>query len=176
MVHTAKRVANTALTIATYLVLLVLIVALIAGLFGFRAYAIRSGSMVPTLPVGSLVIDRDTPPIDLSPGDIVTFKDPQLGEQLVTHRIVQMIHVDNTMDVVTRGDANLSTEQWSAPLSTKLGRVVDDIPQFGRFLLDSETPDARVVEVVLAFLWIAYLVLRWLWKPAVDPTIPHATP
>ena len=159
-----KRVVDAVLTVATSILLVCLLLTVTAGLFGYRAYAIRSGSMVPVLPIGSLVIDREIPPLDLVPGDLVTFQDTQLGKQLVTHRIQQLLHINNRLYVITKGDANLSTERWNVPVTTNLGHVVAEAPVLGRVLLESETPHGRVIEVIVVFTWVAYLVLRWAWN------------
>ena len=157
------------------LLLLSLCLITVCGFLGYRAYIIRSGSMVPVLPIGSVVIDRNTNPVDLGPGDIVTFRDPDLSNQLVTHRIQQMLRVGNQVRVITKGDANLSTERWSAAESVRLGREVVEIPYIGYWLAYTGTPNGRVVEVIAAFLWIGYLVMRWLWKPSEPKTAPRST-
>ena len=62
------------------------------SVFGYQSLTVVSGSMVPTLGVGSVVIDEVIAPADARPGDIVTFKDPLHPRQL-THRL-QKVRVE----------------------------------------------------------------------------------
>src|SRR3954464_2972625 len=52
------------------------------GVLGYQSLTVVSGSMVPTLGVGSVVIDDVLRITDARPGDIVTFKDPLRPRQL----------------------------------------------------------------------------------------------
>jgi signal peptidase len=142
----------------------VIVVAVIGGdLLGFRTLAITSGSMTPTIDVGAAVLSRSVPPLDVRPGDIVTFRDPSLGQQLVTHRVVQMRRTGQTVDFVTKGDANHTTEHWSVPVSGRIGRLVAAVPKVGRLLALLTYPVARVVEILAAMTFLAFLLLRWIW-------------
>src|SRR5580692_2467321 len=70
---------------------------------GYRVYVIHTGSMVPTLPMGSAVFDKPAPAFSsLKPGEIITFRHSGLSSDVVTHRIVSL----NNDTVQTKGDAN----------------------------------------------------------------------
>jgi signal peptidase len=62
----------------------------IPGLLGFHLFSIESGSMEPTLNVGSIILSRRPgQPAGLRSGDIVTFK--TAGGAVVTHRIIEVL-------------------------------------------------------------------------------------
>src|SRR5437867_6489971 len=55
---------------------------------GFRPVVVYSGSMEPTLPVGSLLALEPAPSASIRVGDVITFRDPYDRDRLVTHRVV----------------------------------------------------------------------------------------
>src|SRR5438876_10252927 len=59
---------------------------------GYKPVAVYSGSMTPTLGVGSLAVDRVIPAREVGVGDVITFNDPYVKGRLVTHRVVQILH------------------------------------------------------------------------------------
>ncbi|MCL1693969.1 MAG: signal peptidase I, partial [Actinomycetia bacterium] len=69
---------------------------------GVTSAAITSGSMMPRLHTGDVVIAVSQGDAPISEGTIVVFEDPVKGD-LVTHRIVG---VDANGDYITKGDAN----------------------------------------------------------------------
>ena len=155
-------------------VVVVLIVALSAvvagGVMGYRLVTIKSGSMTPTLGVGDVILDQSVQPLAVRPGQIVTFRDPALGQRLVTHRVVSMHRSGDIVRFVTKGDANLATEHWSVPVSAHLGRTLFVVPGAGSLLATITSAAARVLGIVLAIVFVAYLGLRWIWRSP-DPAL-----
>jgi signal peptidase len=145
------------------LVALIVVIVIGGGLLGFRALVITSGSMTPTIDVGAAVLSRSVHPLEVRPGDVVTFRDASLGEQLVTHRVISMRRTGQMVQFVTKGDANHATEHWSVPVSGRIGRTVMAVPEVGRLLTLLTKPLARVVEVLVATLFFAFLLLGWIW-------------
>lgn len=71
--------------------------------FGFQLYRIESGSMDPTLPVGTLIFSRKPgDPSSLAKGDIITFTNSD--GLTVTHRIVEVVSSNNSISYRTKGD------------------------------------------------------------------------
>lgn len=136
------------------------------SIFGYQSLTVVSGSMVPTLGVGSVVIDEVISPADARPGDIVTFKDPLHPRQL-THRL-QKVRVDgDTFYMTTLGDANDVPEHWSVPRNGQIGRVVAHLPKLGyvRSWLSSRYARLGAMGVVLL---LGALLLVDLWRPRRD--------
>src|SRR5689334_5290690 len=95
----------------------------VAAFAGFRAVAIQTGSMRPTIAPGDVVVTRLEAATRLQPGAIVVFRHPAL-DRLVTHRVTRVNRTGDWVEVTTKGDANLATETWRVPASTQLGRAV----------------------------------------------------
>ncbi|PYG87096.1 signal peptidase [Ruminiclostridium sufflavum DSM 19573] len=71
------------------------------SIFGYQLYTVQSGSMSPTLPIGSIILSKKTDDAAaLKAGDIVTFS---LNGAVVTHRIIEVIN-DNGIKYRTKGD------------------------------------------------------------------------
>lgn len=109
------------------LAVMAIVVAVILVIFkmsGGMTHIIQTGSMVPTLPVNTFILDL--PAKDIKAGDIVTFQQPGMSKP-VTHRIVSL-HKDGTM--ITKGDANPSADNPDVPFtkSDVTGEYLMQIP------------------------------------------------
>ena len=83
----------------------------------YRLYLIDTGSMTPTIPVGSAVVVEKG---SVHVGQVITFH--RLGDgALVTHRFIA-VRPDGTL--VTKGDGNTSPDLGTIPLSNVVGHVV----------------------------------------------------
>jgi signal peptidase I len=101
-------------------------VAAYAGLLvaGYKPVAVYSGSMVPTLGVGSLAVDRVVTARSVRVGDVITFDDPYVKGRLVTHRVVKIVPTKHGLAYRTKGDANPARDPWAIQLGGNVGRVV----------------------------------------------------
>lgn len=110
-----------------FIVVIVLFVSLLViGVFSNMVHRESTGSMEPTLPVNSILVD--VPAHDLKVGDIITF--PEAGQDApVTHRLIK-INKDGTL--VTKGDANPSPDNPDMPLtkSDVMGKFLFQVPVF----------------------------------------------
>jgi signal peptidase len=165
--HRARMFARACLTFALWVALglglgLAAIVTL-PGVLGYQSLTVISGSMVPTLGVGSIVIDEVIAPADARPGDIVTFKDPLRPRQL-THRLQKVRVSGDTFYMTTLGDANDVPEHWSVPRTGHIGRVVAHLPKLGyaRQWLGSRYARLGAMGVVLL---LGALMLVDVWRP-----------
>ena len=135
----------------------------VPSLLGMKALTVISGSMDPTLEVGSLVLDERIAPLDARPGDIVSFPDPTRGGMLVTHRVRQVRAEGATAFFITKGDANNATETWSVPTKGEIGRVVYHVPKVGyarAFISGRNARFALLGGVLLLGFWILADVWR----------------
>lgn len=75
----------------------------IPDILGFHLFIIESGSMEPTLTVGSVIItQKPEQPDSLAVNSIITFK-TSAGE-VVTHRIIEVVTEGETINYRTKGD------------------------------------------------------------------------
>lgn len=89
-------------TILMVVLLALAAVLIVPVILGYTELAVLTGSMQPTIPVGSLIYVKEVEPSNLQVGDVVTY---QLeGDTMVTHRVVETNPDEGYL--VTQGDAN----------------------------------------------------------------------
>ena len=97
---------------------------------GYQIYDVVSGSMEPTVPVGSIIYVKEAEPSSIKKGDIIAF---QSGESIVMHRVVDNKIVEGTF--TTKGDANPSEDMNEVPYANLIGIVVRHIPILGQLMI-----------------------------------------
>ena len=97
---------------------------------GYEIYNVVSGSMEPTIPVGSVIYVKPIDPVDIEKGDIIAF---QSGDSVVMHRVTDNKIVEGTFN--TKGDANDSEDLNEVPYASLIGIVVRHVPVLGQLLI-----------------------------------------
>jgi len=143
-----KKVKSVITAVLTVIALTVACVGLLATTTfrgQIKALVVRSGSMEPNLPVGSLVVSRKS--TSYTTGDVITFS---LGKTFVTHRIYAL--KDGLYQ--TKGDANKSPDTTLVSPTQIVGKLWFDIPFAGRVLVFVKTPVGFGLLIMLPALWI----------------------
>jgi signal peptidase I len=109
--HPVRRIGDGLLLFGVLVALsAAFLVTILPALAGASALTVRSTSMQPALPVGSVVVIRPRPVEKIAIGDVITFvdRDPaSAGTRVVTHRVVD---VAAGPAFRTKGDANLDSD------------------------------------------------------------------
>jgi len=116
-------------------------------------HVVASGSMVPRLNVGDVVIalsDEFSPP---AMGDIVIFKGTKLNGEAIGPFAHRIVGGDATSGWVTKGDANESDDSFRSTSVEIMGKVLFSIPGLGLLL------EPRTLLLVLGGL-VVYLLFR----------------
>jgi signal peptidase I len=137
---------------------------------GYKPVAVYSGSMVPTLQVGAIAVDRSVPSQSVRAGDVITFADPYVRGRLVTHRIVQVFHTSRGLAYRTKGDANEARDPWTVRLPGRVGRVAFSVPYAGYALWYLHTREIRTGLIVIAALLLLTAMLRRIWRSEPAPS------
>jgi len=99
-------------------------------------FLIASGSMEPTMPVGSLIIVTEVSAYEIKENDVITFFSSNELET-VTHRVREVIRDENGHEngyvYITRGDAN-NTDDPPLNYERVIGRVSFVLPGMGFFV------------------------------------------
>jgi len=131
---------------------------------GYKPAAVYSGSMVPTLKVGGLALDRTVQSRDVRVGDVITFSDPYVRGRLVTHRVIRIFHTKHGLAYRTKGDANETRDPWTVRLPGQVGRLAFSVPYAGYALWYLHTREVRTAMILGAALLLLTLVLRRIWR------------
>ena len=128
-----RRILSTAIILALVVTLGVLLKTKLEGgypeLFGYRIFQVETGSMITTLPIGSIIlIHEPADPYNLYIGTVITYRHETAT---VTHRIVDYAYIkdDTTGGTVfhyqTQGDnPENDLDPWTVAPEDILGEMV----------------------------------------------------
>jgi signal peptidase len=131
---------------------------------GYKPVEVYSGSMVPTLRVGSIAFDRPVSGDSIRVGDVITFQDPYTPGRLVTHRVVRIFHTKHGLAYRTKGDANATRDPWTIKLSDRVGRMSFSVPYAGYVAWYAHTREVRGALIVLAAIFVLVAAMRRIWR------------
>ncbi len=114
---------------------------LLPRLAGYQVLAVLSGSMEPTIPVGSVIYYKAADPEALKVGDILTYRVDE--SVLVTHRIAEKNMEEQIF--ITKGDANKSIDARPVKFSQALGKVEGHLPYLGYVAIFFNTSRGKAV-------------------------------
>ena len=105
----------------------------VAGVFPLYPSAVATGSMIPVVQPGDVVIMRKITEVDqaaqLSVGDVIQFKRSDI---LITHRIVAIENAEKEeMRIITKGDNNSGIDSVPVGLEDLRGKLLRVIPKIG---------------------------------------------
>lgn len=86
---------------------------------------VYTGSMVPSIGVGSVVAIKPVNPDNLEVGDVICYRFSETTS--VTHRIIEV----NDEGFITKGDANEDPDQLAVKKEDVIGKVVFTLPLIG---------------------------------------------
>ena len=101
----------------------------IPKLAGYDGYVVVSGSMEPSIPVGSIVYSKKVDPATLRTGDVIVFFGTVQGTTPITHRVV--LNDPTTGAIITKGDANANQDINPVTYDNVVGKVAAHIPRVG---------------------------------------------
>lgn len=153
-----KTICNILSTIILVVLLAAAAVILVPMLLGYKEMAVLSGSMEPTIPVGSLVYVKPMEASELEVGDVCTYYLSD-GETFVTHRVISIDPDAQTL--VTQGDANEDPD-GDLPFSQVYGRADFHLPYLGIAIQNIRTPVG-----IMTICGVVMLVILLNFIPAI---------
>ncbi|MBO6164302.1 MAG: signal peptidase I [Lachnospiraceae bacterium] len=114
-------------------------------LFDYEIYHVVSGSMEPTIPVGSVVYVQAVEPGDVASGDIIAFTS---GDSVIVHRVVENWTFEGNF--TTKGDANEGEDLNEVPYEQLIGVVKYHIPILGQLLMVLTSRMGKLLMICLA--------------------------
>ncbi|MBQ8929646.1 MAG: signal peptidase I [Oscillospiraceae bacterium] len=126
-------------------------------LFGYEIYNVVSGSMEPTIPVGSVIYVGQISPENVREEDVIAF---QKDGELVVHRVVKNKTVEGKF--VTKGDANNVEDLEPIPYDALVGKVERHFPVAGRFMMLYTSGIGKLYVLGFALCGVMFNVLAGL--------------
>ena len=173
----AHRLISVFVTVALLGASVLAVLMVVPSLLGYERYVIVSGSMEPTLSVGTVVYDEVVPVDAIAVGDIITFvPPPEFGiDDPVTHRVVQVSTVEEGGShpgerlFRTKGDNNEDVDPWRMVLDgPDQARVEHHVPYVGYFYMALQVRWVQLLVIVVPAIALVTYILVTLWRVSGD--------
>lgn len=107
----------------------------VPALRGMQPMVVLSGSMEPSIQVGSLVFVKKVDPATIKQGDVITFLVPPQSASaesaITTHRVMEVSNTSGQTAFKTKGDANNAEDAWAIRQEDVIGAVTFSLPYAG---------------------------------------------
>lgn len=163
------KILLTILKITTLLVFVGIMVLTIGAYLNLplplKPLVVKTGSMAPTIPVGSLVLvtekSSNSYGINYVEGEVITFRS---GKELVSHRVVRVDRATGEKRFVTKGDANQNIDTKLISEKDVVGKVSLAVPYVGKFVDFVKTPLGFFLLIVIPTLFIILSEVVAVWE------------
>lgn len=159
----AKAGQALVLVVVTLVVLLILAVTLGPRILPYQALVVRSGSMSPTIPTGSIVFYKSVAADKVKVGDVIVFNEPGQVDKKVTHRVYAVKSDTTGPYFETKGDANGATDDWRVPAVGKGWIAMFHIPVAGYVLYDLQSTLARLLLLLVPAVLLGAITIYEIW-------------
>ncbi|HVC87416.1 MAG TPA: signal peptidase I [Gaiellaceae bacterium] len=163
--HFAGRIVSWLLVAAATVVALALLAVSVGPRFlPYQALVVRSGSMAPTIPTGSIVFYHRVSALKVKVGDVIAFDKPGQLNEKVTHRVYKISNGPTGRFFTTKGDANGAPDDWRVP-AVGTGWVASfHVPAVGYVLADLQSTTARLLLLLIPALLLGAITLYEIWR------------
>ncbi len=131
-----KKICNFLTTVVIVILAVIALILIVPRFLGCQTLAVLSGSMEPGIPVGSIVIVKETEADQLQKDDVITYR--LSGDTMVTHRVVE--NDTETKQLITKGDANDAPDASPVAYTSVVGKKVIHFPLLGYLTIYIKTP------------------------------------
>lgn len=123
-------------------------------------HPVSSGSMIPTLNIGDLIVVRGVEPQQVTVGEIIVFHSPRDRDMLIVHRVIGINSQGGKLYFETKGDNNPSKDNWypypGVPENYLVGVVIGKVAYLGYVILALKEPLGTATIVMLTAIIIIY--------------------
>lgn len=137
----------------------------------YHTATMLTGSMVPTINPGDVVVDTQEPARDIAIGQIITYHIPIDDHRIESHRVIWVRHNrDGSVAFRTKGDANTAPDPWTARVNAPtVWRVRAVLPVIGSAIRTLRLPVVHLVLAVALPVVLVLMLLVTIWKPSGEP-------
>lgn len=156
----AGRIAAWVLVAAATIVALGLLSITVGPrLLPYQALVVRSGSMSPAIPTGSVVFYSKVNADKVKVGDVIVFDKPGAQNEKVTHRVFKISNGSNGRFFTTKGDANGVPDDWRVPAVGTGWVAAFHVPALGYVLAALQSTLARLLLLLIPALLLGAITL-----------------
>ena len=158
----ARRVGGALLLVCAGLA----VVTVVGTAFNWcRLDIVLSGSMVPTMRPGDVILALPEPDSQIAAGQVLAFHPPSQPGIVVVHRVIQVIRHGDKVEIRTQGDDNNAPDAWTAVLlGNSAWRVSWVLPSAGYLVIWATYAWVRLVALTILVLLVVWEVLARVWR------------
>jgi signal peptidase len=157
-----NKISERALLIVVILLIVISAFVYTAPRFGLSVDNIGSGSMSPTLNVGTMILTGAMDPDQLKVRDIIVFRQDSADKPMICHRIFAINSYP--LSFTTKGDAFTTADKFTVPAANVVGRVNYSVPLVGNFVAFLKTQIGLLVCLIVPAVIIIGMCFRALWQ------------
>lgn len=147
--------------IGTVVMLPMAVLFIAVWLAGWQLGVVRTGSMEPALPTGSMIVTSPITADEVETGMILEFVDPQNERRIITHRVIEVQRdAGGQVRFVTKGDANAERDTAEVPAENVRAKVRWHIRGLGSLMWKMRWPNSLVFVAAPLILVIASSALK----------------
>lgn len=124
------------------------------GTVRINVYTILTQSMYPTIKAGDVVVTYKDENNKYDAGDVITFISPNNAGVTITHRVNEVISLNDQYSYKTKGDNNNTVDAEIVKSSNVVGKVIFKVPKAGYIQQFLVSKTGWIVAVVLPALGI----------------------
>ncbi|OGN91790.1 MAG: signal peptidase I [Chloroflexi bacterium RBG_13_50_10] len=156
-----RQVVNWIGNILLALVILAMVFFFLAPHFlGMNFFTIYGGSMMPTVPIGSVVAVKSVEASTIKVGDIITFRTGMEADKVTTHRVVEVSNSSGALSFRTAGDSNAKSDGNVVLAENVVGNVWFHMPFLGYLSSFVKTKLGFILLIVVPGIFIISLEVR----------------
>ena len=158
------KIISTAIFVVLVLIIAVLILYIVRvnmlandnrlGAVRINIYTILTQSMYPTIKAGDVVVTYKEDNNKYNTGDVITFISQNNAGMTITHRVVEVISLNDEYSYKTKGDNNNTADNEIINGNNVVGRVVFKVPKAGYIQQFLVSKTGWIVAVILPALGI----------------------
>lgn len=138
------KVIKILLNILMTAILIIGILFIILYVIGIEPFVVKTGSMSPSIQVGSLsFINKHVNYDNIKENDVIAYTATS-GDR-VTHRVIKI--TDEGFE--TKGDANVPSDGISTTKSNYIGKNIFSIPKLGYLVTLIQTPKGKIILITI---------------------------
>lgn len=166
------KLLNWAGAIIMVLLILICIPFTVPKLFGIQIYEVKTESMEPIYPAGSVVYVKKAEAAEVAVGDAITYTLGTDTDLVMTHRVISISEEEQSF--ITKGDANMVEDAEPVSFSRLVGKPVcciSGIAAISNFI--NSSMGVKVIAGTFIMVFVIWLVADWLKKGANKQGIAH---
>lgn len=156
-----KKIKMLISSIAVCVLSFLLMVVYIPRFMGYEAFYIETGSMSPSIPQGSLVLEKKVEFSQISEGDVLTFRN-DTETKYFTHRVVAIDKANKMF--TTKGDANDEVDPAETSFYFVEGKVDFSVPLVGYAMEFLNSTTGKIITACIYIAWIAIEIEIFVMK------------